>query len=176
MKYKTLIIWFVSVTVFSSCENDPFSDELISIAPSASMASLIDTSFQGFVNSIPILDSNFSLSNKKDFEHINLHSKFIPDGAGLIGRLNSIDNYAFIIYSYPADVRLPILEVYNSDGAKVNQKLLFKYGYCKLEAGPDNHDTKLSADGTKFYLTTSCIFAFSAFDYDSIVIRDLIFH
>jgi hypothetical protein len=129
------------------------------------------------VKSIPILDSNFTLSNQDDFDHLNIKSKFMPKGAGLIGRLPSIEGFHFIIYSYEKDFRLYILEVYNSAGQKVNERQLANFNYCTLnQLIEDDHEIKISSDKTKIYINTTCAISFSAFDHDSVVVEDLIRH
>lgn len=172
-----LIILILTVSLLGGCSQNDGSDNgenfpVINSTPQLT----VDTTFKSFVQSIPYLDADFYLNNGEDFKHVNLKNKFIPEGAALIGKLPSIDQYEFIVYSYPADIRLPILEVYNSKGKKVNERALFKYGYCTVgDLGPlTKHEVSLSPDKTKFYLTTTCPISFSGFYYDSIVLNDLI--
>lgn len=135
---------------------------------------LVDSAFIAFVDSIPIVRlKNFELNSDQDFEHVDLKSKFIPEGAALIGRLIPLKRHEFIIYSYPADIRLPILEVYNANGEKVNQRELFQYDSCPLELG-GHHNVKLSEDFTQLYLETYCATALSNRELDTIVIHELI--
>ena len=70
-----------------------------------------------------------------------MESEFIPEGAALLGRLPSIENKYFIIYTYPADIRLPILEVYNANGEKINQLELYDYMNCDLDQGGNSKFT-----------------------------------
>jgi len=90
------------------------------------------TEFENYVCEIPLLSVNFGLTCAEPIEHIDIKSKFTPEGAGIVGRLRSIDNYSFIIYSYPADIRLPILEVYNQKGNKINQTPLLNQNDCGI--------------------------------------------
>ena len=178
MKYKTLTVLFLTVTIFGGCFNNRCSDDERGCAVvNTSDPSLlnVDSSFFYFTQTIPILDSNFTLSSSEEFNHLDIKSKYIPDGAALIGKLQAIDNYEFIIYSYPADLRLPILEVYNSNGKKVNERVLYNFEYCTIDF-ENNHKVELSADHSKVYRTTVCGISFSAFSYDSILVRDLLFH
>ena len=178
MTYKTLTILFLTVTIFVGCFNNRCSgDEKGCAVVNADAPSLlnVDSSFLYFTQTIPILDSNFTLSNEDEFKHLDIKSKYIPEGAALIGKLHAIGNYEFIIYSYPADLRLPILEVYNSKGEKVNEHVLYNFEYCNTDF-QNNHKVELSADHSKIYRTTICGISFSAFSYDSIVVRDLLSH
>lgn len=135
-----------------------------------------DSSFASFVAQVPELDSSFSWSNSDTIEYLDIKSKFIPEGAGLIGKLPSIDDYSFLIYSYPADTGIPILEVYNEVGEKVNQRELFVMGDCSsILSLSDFHRFYLSDDRSTVYMSTSCAFSFSAGFSDSLVVERLIF-
>ena len=172
----TLVIVVILVGCFNSrCSLETGVEECYAaVVPDNSTLLNIDTSFYYFAQNIPILDSNFKLSSNEDFNHIGIQSKFIPEGAGLIGRLKPIDNYEFIIYSYPADVRLPILEIYNFRGEKVNEALLYNYGYCEDPYPEESHKVELSADHSTIYRSTTCSIAWSNSCYDSIVVQELI--
>lgn len=171
MKYNALPILFYVIMLLGACGHDePKSTR--SVQP---VSSLKDTSFLAYARSIPLLDKDFTLSSSEVFEHMNIQSKYIPDGAGLIGSLAPINEYHFIIYSYPADIQLPVLEVYNSIGEKVNDRVLFNYGHCPVQFR-DNHSFKLSPDRTAIYLHTTCAISFSNAYQDTIIIEDLISH
>lgn len=180
-KYRGITVLFFSMIMFGGCFSNRCSVGSIEggcAVVEADNSSLlnIDSSFFYFAQNIPILDSNFTLSSDEDFTHLDVKSKFIPEGAALLGRLKPFSNYEFILYSYPADIRLPILEVYNFKGEKVNERFLYDFEYCSNENPEQSHEVELSADHSTIYRSTFCAFAFSAFGYDSIVVRDLIAH
>lgn len=179
MKYKAPAILFLCSAMFGGFLNVRCSSDDSEITlENTNVSSLlnVDSSFFYFAQTIPILESNFTLSNKEEFNHLGIQSKYIPEGAGLIGKLKPINNYEFIIYSYPADLRLPILEVYNFKGEKVNERVLYNFEYCSSDFGEDHHEVETSPDHSKIYRTTTCAISYSAFSYDSILVRDLIAH
>jgi hypothetical protein len=180
-KYRSYTVALVTIVMFGGYFNNRCSfgggEEGCAVVEANNSALLNkDSSFYYFAQNIPIIDSNFTLSSKKEFNHLDVQSMFIPEGAGLIGRLKPIDNYEFIIYSYPADVRLPILEVYNIKGEKVNEALLYNYGYCGDPNPEESHMVEFSLDHSTIYRSTTCLIAWSNFGYDSIVVQDLISH
>ncbi len=121
MKLST--ITFCIIVILSACSTptDEVVQEEVELTP-----------FEQFVDSIPIIKTPYSLSSNEVFEYIEIASKNIPEGASLMGKLNSINGFHFILYSYPADICLPILEVYDADGRKINKAVLFQYGACPI--------------------------------------------
>lgn len=92
------------------------------------------TEFEKYICEIPLLSAGFSLTCAEQIEHHNFKSEFTPEGAGIVGRLKSIGSHSFIIYSYPADIRLPILEVYDQKGEKINETPLFDEYDCSIDS------------------------------------------
>lgn len=178
MKYKTLTILFLTAIFFVGLLNTRCSntDPVCVTRDVPTEEILIDSAFLAFVDSVPIVRlTGFELNDDNAFEHVDLKSKFIPEGAALIGRFLPFKHHEFIIYSYPADIRLPVLEVYNSNGEKVNQHALFLYGTCPLDL-EESHKVKLSKDFSKLYLETYCSTALSSRELDTIIIHELIPH
>lgn len=60
----------------------------------------------------------------------NIHS---PDGASLLGTLPPIEGYYPILYSYPADIVLPILIFYDRMGTIQQQIQLLDLSFCNAE-------------------------------------------
>jgi hypothetical protein len=175
VNYKTITILFLTITVFGGCWNNRCTrggHGCAVVESSVTKEKSRSLAFRQFVDSIPILNQKFKLDSDSSFTHFELQSNFIPDGAALIGRLLPLDNHEFILYSYPADLRLPILEVYTSLGEKVNQRELFLYSTCDDFGG--HHSAQLSNDRTKFYLQTTCKTALSNRNLDTVVIKELI--
>lgn len=176
MKYKTLTILILTVTLFGGFWNNSCTsgDPVCATKDIPVEKISVDSAFLAFIDSVPILHlTGFELSSDTDFKHIDLKSNFIPKGAALVGRLLPFKDHEFIIYSYLSDIRIPILEVYNSTGKKVNQRQLFQHDSCPLELG-GNHKVSLSKDFTKLYLETYCATALSNRALDTIVIHELI--
>lgn len=90
------------------------------------------TDFQQYVDSIPTLDLPYEFSSSDEMIHFDNPKSQVPEGAMLMGKLPSLDNVHLIIYSYPADIRLPVLEVYDNDGKKRSETPLLKYN-CLLD-------------------------------------------
>jgi len=129
------------------------------------------TPFEQFVKDVPLVALPFELSTSEEFKHLAIESKFIPEGAALIGKLPSKNGMHFLLYSYPADIRLPILEIYTNDGAKINEISLFKsacpitnYGHSKITM--NSYDL--------IFQETICDAYDSRIDYDTLVVNGLI--
>lgn len=106
------------------------------------------TEFMKFVDEIPILKTNFSLECSQTINHIDIKSDYVPEDAGVVGRLKTKEDYSFIIYSYPADIRLPILEVYNRDGKKIDELPLFEMSDCSIDSPSTSSRFRIQNDET----------------------------
>ncbi len=95
-------------------------------------------SFTDYLEAIPKIKIPTRYSCNNSYEWINLESKYRPKGSSIMGKLNSINGNHFIIYTYPADITLPILEIYNNEGSKLNQLVLLDMAHCSFEA-EDEH-------------------------------------
>jgi hypothetical protein len=104
--------------------------------------------FEEYVNQIPVLPIGYSKSCSGDLEIMDLiDTCYTPEGAQIIGRMQSINNVHFIIYAYPADILLPVLEVYNAFGKKMHEQPLLEPGICA--------STDASTDGTSEFTLIS---------------------
>lgn len=97
------------------------------------------TDFKHFIEQIPSIQIGFEANCNKPIKTILLDHKLIPEGASVVGKLQAIENNYFIIFTYPADIQFPILQVYNSFGEKINEFNLFSYADCNIE------NTKISS-------------------------------
>lgn len=59
-----------------------------------------------------------------------MESMFIPEGANVVGKLPSNNDFHYVLYTYPADIILPMLEKYDLTGKRVAQYNLFDYEFC----------------------------------------------
>jgi hypothetical protein len=130
------------------------------------------TAFEQFVDSIPLLELPFELSTTDVIKHVPLNSPYIPEGAALIGKLKSQNNRWLIIYSYPADIRLPILEVYDSNGKKLSEVQLFDYGNCPVTSS--GYSKFVIKNEKEIYKETACDAYDSRTDRDTINIEGLL--
>ena len=105
----------------------------------------LKTPFENYVHEIRVIDIPYNSDN--NFESLDIESVFKPEGSLLQGKLKSINNYHFIIYWYAADISLPILEVYNNNGKKVNEVQLLDIHFCSYEYPNQDGRFKIEKDG-----------------------------
>lgn len=147
-KRFVLIILFVAFTAISCNSTLQSNNETKRNDPILKLDSL-KTSFKDFYSSIQILESGFTLIDGGAINFQEIESPFVPDGASLIGRLKNNKIGFPIIYAYPADIVIPILELYNSEGEKINQFELFDLQYCSNIEIPQQHcEFKVIDDST----------------------------
>ena len=77
---------------------------------------------------------------------VEIESKFRPEGSSVMGKLKSMNNKNFIIYTYQADIVLPMLEIYNNEGLKIRQLELLDMGYCSSEFENQFSEFKIQND------------------------------
>jgi len=92
-----------------------------------------EAAFRSFFDSSPVLEEGYTATCNNYFEHAEIESEFIPEGAALVGKLGVDAKLYHIIYSYPADIRLPIWEAYDSGGNKRGEVQLFDMHYCSFD-------------------------------------------
>ena len=160
---KTVIIVLFISGIIWSCGNKDSGEEV---------NNLTKTPFEQFVDSMPLIRLPFELSTSDEIQHVNLNSEHIPEGAALVGKLQSKNGTHFIIYSYPADIRLPILEIYNSTGEKINEILLFDYVSCPLTS--NGYSKFIVKSYNAIYKETACDSYDSRIDRDTIYIENLL--
>ena len=130
------------------------------------------SAFEQYVDSIPLLPLPFELSTTDAITHVSMKSHFIPDGAAIIGKLPSKNGRHLIIYSYPADIRLPVLEVYDHRGKRTHSVELVNYGACPIT---DNgyYGFRL-ANYEVIYRETTCDSFDSRIERDSITVAQVV--
>ncbi len=90
--------------------------------------------FVSYFSAIPLLKANFSYNSEEMHKtETDIKSKYRPEGSTIIGRLKPVDGNYFIIYRYPADILLPILEIYNEKGEQTTRFELLDYAWCADE-------------------------------------------
>ena len=143
--YFILILATVSmISCNTSVKNEKLKNSKIldekstvkSISNSSSLQATI-TTFQEYINFMATVQLPLMITcNNPYFPTYEMYrnneygANFKPDGATIIGKLQSNDKFAAIIYSYPADISLPILETYNISGAKIDELQLLNYPRC----------------------------------------------
>lgn len=130
--------------------------------------------FEQFVAEIPLVPVRVELHSYNPIKHIEIKSPHIPEGAALFGKLKSMDGYHFIIYTYPADIRLPILEVYDNDGIKLMEKQLYRYNGCP--ATNSGGSTIIIKNQEMIVMQTFCDVYDGRYDSDTLMVSRLIEH
>jgi hypothetical protein len=132
-------LYLIFLSVFISCntQNENNKEQIKTdtiIKKQDTIKTIVIDNFNDYVQAIPVLSKNFIYDTELDLDTIyDIVSKFRPDGSSIIGRLKTINQFYPIIYGYPADIFLPILEIYNSEGIKTQNHDLLDYSWCYHE-------------------------------------------
>ena len=127
--------------------------------------------FEQFVDSIPTLSLPYQLRSGDQLVYFDQPTSQVPEGAMLMGKLPSRENIHFIIYSYPADIRLPVLEVYDNSGTRLSETPLWKYS-CPLDAGWQSKSS--ITEDYNIYIDQVCDGDDSQVDRDTIRLKTLL--
>ncbi|XOV67044.1 MAG: hypothetical protein ACFHU9_15570 [Fluviicola sp.] len=131
-----------------------------------------EETFESFVKTVPLLEFPFEFGTNSEMPSIfETDSQFKPEGAAIIGRLESRDSKHFLISGYAADIWLPMLEVYDSEGEKLHAIELFDYAHCPLDANGFSKCT--IANASIIYKETICNLYDSRVDLDTIFVDAL---
>ena len=68
--------------------------------------------------------------NFEKFRNNDFGAGFKPEGGTIIGKIKVTHQFVAIVYSYPSDIALPILETYNLKGEKIDQLQLVNLINC----------------------------------------------
>jgi hypothetical protein len=130
--YLTLIVitGFACCCVESSKIIENPTKEIASVRLDTVDVVIPNTKFTNFVFSIPVFEIGFTMSSDQAHKVLSIESEYIPEGASLIGRLPSNEKQHLILYTYPADIQLPILEVYDYYGVKIGKFNFFDYNFA----------------------------------------------
>lgn len=99
-----------------------------------------ETEFVEYLNLLPSVTLPFETNCEKCCRHLEIDydnkliNKFKPDGAAIFGLVNKTDDRAIILVTYPADMIIPSLKVYDLRGNLVGD-MTFMGDYCGGEPG-----------------------------------------
>ncbi len=99
------------------------------------MALLADQDdFKSYFYSLPMFNSLTSYTCNDDLPISELpKSRHTPEGASLLGTLPPVNGYYPILYTYPADIVLPILVFHNKKTLKKKEIQLFDMSFCNAD-------------------------------------------
>jgi len=113
------------------------------------------SSYEEYINNIPVLELPFSFNCKKDLESISLNlneeiiKKHKPEGAEIYGRFKTSKSFSVILYLYPGDIMWPAIVTSNSSNKKISEiqpldgncwdGLMDPIGFCNCELTIDQN-------------------------------------
>lgn len=96
----------------------------------------IESEFLQIAKQIKELNFPFDINCSTDYHYVDVNANFIkykPEGSNLVGKVFYINNEVGLLYTFPADVVLPIIYVYNNKG-NVERKLnVFDINDCGFD-------------------------------------------
>jgi hypothetical protein len=96
--------------------------------------------FIEYLNLLPIVSLPFQTNCEKCCEHLKvdynneLINRFKPEGTAIVGLVRKTEDKAIILVTYPADILIPSLKVYNLKGNLIGD-MSFMTDYCGGEPG-----------------------------------------
>jgi len=117
--------------------------------------------FMKLVALLPKVNLPFEVYCEKCCEHLpmsldeELAEKYLPEGASPVGLIFSNERYTGILVTYPADILVPAVVVYDSTGKKTDEKTFFTacgwdVDYLGLEYFRINADLTLNSTDTSY--------------------------
>lgn len=92
--------------------------------------------FKEYVDYIPLISLPKEISCDGDYNHpdldytADLMKKFNPKGAGVVGKLYQTDDRVGILYTYPADVLVPVFKQFDLNGTESTSYMFFASEDC----------------------------------------------
>jgi hypothetical protein len=100
----------------------------------------IESEFTKYLDLLPTLTLPFETNCEKCCDHLKIDydheiiNKFKPEGAAIVGLVSRTENRAIILVTYPADMIIPSLKVYDLKG-NLTGDMTFMTSYCGGEPG-----------------------------------------
>jgi len=97
--------------------------------------SIPENDFIKFISLLPIIKLPYEINCEKCCDHPKMDyenpliQKFRPEGSAIVGLVKKTDDKVILLVTYPADVLVPSIEVYDLEG-KLTGKMDFMTGYC----------------------------------------------
>jgi hypothetical protein len=99
-----------------------------------------DNEFVKYLELLPIVSLPFETNCEKCCDHLKIDydneliNKFKPEGTAIVGLVSKNENRAIILVTYPADMIIPSLKVYDIKG-NLTGDMTFMTSYCGGEPG-----------------------------------------
>lgn len=99
-----------------------------------------ENEFTKYLDLLPTLTLPFETNCEKCCNHLKIDydneliNKFKPEGASIVGLVSRTENRAIILFTYPADMIIPSLKVYDLKG-NLTGDMTFMTSYCGGEPG-----------------------------------------
>ena len=130
---KILLLTFLGL---SCCTTDKKETE----TTEKQEVSSADNEFIKYLDLLPTLNLPFETNCERCCDHLKMDSdnelinKFKPEGTAIVGLVSRTENRAIILVTYPADMIIPSLKVYDLKG-NLTGDMTFMTSYCGGEPG-----------------------------------------
>ena len=102
--------------------------------------SVVENEFVKYLDLLPTLTLPFETNCEKCCDHLKIDydneliNKFKPEGTAIVGLISRTEDKAIILVTYPADMIIPSLKVYDLKG-NLTGDMTFMTDYCGGEPG-----------------------------------------
>lgn len=128
-----------------------------------------DSEFSKYLDLIPNVELPFETNCERCCDHAQIDydneviKRFRPEGTTIVGLVSRTKDRAIILVTYPADMIIPSLKVFDSNG-KLTGDMTFMTSYCGGEPGyygrqffRINPDLTLSQIDTSYHMTVDSV-------------------
>jgi hypothetical protein len=133
------ILFCLTIVIAFGCQRQAREDSSIEANAKIDSLKKVDLGtieFSDYVNRLPQINLPFKFScdsglvwPKIDYEN-EVIKKFKPEGAGIIGKVYQSEKSVGILYTYPADIMFPIIQIFDLRGQELRRIELFEEGNC----------------------------------------------
>jgi hypothetical protein len=129
-------IIFLTFLVLSCCASDKKGSD----TTETRQTSNVDNEFTQYLDLLPTLTLPFETNCEKCCDHLKIDDdnklieKFKPEGAAIVGLVSRTEDRAIILVTYPADLIIPSIKVYDLNG-NLTGDMTFMSSYCGGEPG-----------------------------------------
>jgi hypothetical protein len=130
---KVIILTFLGLSCCTSDKKESDTTE-------TQETSNVDNEFAQYLDLLPTLSLPFETNCEKCCDHLKIDDdnklieKFKPEGAAIVGLVSRTEDRAIILVTYPADLIIPSIKVYDLKG-NLTGDMTFMTSYCGGEPG-----------------------------------------
>lgn len=135
---------------------------------------MVDNEFTRYLDLLPIIPLPFETDCERCCDHPEIDYdnelviKFKPELATVVGLISRTKNRSVILVTYPADVLVPSLKVYDANG-KLTGDMTFMTSYCGGEPGYyGTQFFRIASDLKMSQIDTSYYMAFDTVSYQTL--------